>query len=104
MELQKNEIGTYEVSEKAFKDMVNIVCSNIKNIYPVKKDNDFAECKIYKNGDLGITVSIKIRKGCDIVELCSKLQEEINENILLMSGIECKKIDIDIQGFETVKK
>ena len=29
--------------------------------------------------------------------------DEISENVLLMTGIECKKIDIDIQGFETNK-
>ena len=39
----------------------------------------------------------------DIVKLCNKLQDEIKEAVLLMSGIECKQIDIDIQGFETAK-
>ena len=38
MELKKNDIGNYVISEKAFKDIANIVCSNIKNIYPVKKE------------------------------------------------------------------
>ena len=43
MELRKNEIGTYIISEKAFKDMAAIACSNVKNVYPTKKDNDFVK-------------------------------------------------------------
>ena len=38
--------------------------------------------------------------GVDIVKLCSKVQDEVKENILIMTGVECKKINIDIQGFE----
>ena len=104
MELKKNDIGNYVISEKAFKDIANIVCSNIKNIYPTKKEKEFAECKLNKNNDLSVTVALRIKQGVDIVKLCSKIQDEIKESILLMTGIECKRIDIDIQGFENKKK
>ncbi|MBQ6334726.1 MAG: Asp23/Gls24 family envelope stress response protein [Erysipelotrichaceae bacterium] len=104
MELKRNEIGTYTISEKAFKDIAAIACSNVKNVYPAKKDNEFVECKFNKNGEPEMNVSIRVKQGSDIVKLCNKIQDEINEAVLLMTGIECKKIDIDIQGFESVKE
>ncbi len=104
MELRKNEIGTYIISEKAFKDIAAIACSNVKNVYPTKKDSEFVECKINKNGEPDFTISIRVKQGTDIVKLCNKIQDEIKESVLLMTGIECKKIDIDIQGFESNKK
>lgn len=104
MELRKNEIGTYTISEKAFKDIAAIACANVKNVYPAKKDNEFVECKLNKNNEPEFDVSIRVKQGSDIVKLCSKIQEEIKEVVLLMAGIECKKIDIDIQGFEKESK
>ena len=104
MELRKNEIGTYVISEKAFKDIAAIACSNIKNIYPTKKDNEFVECKLSKTGEPAFTVAVRVKKGIDLIKLCNKVQDEIKEAVLLMSGIECKQIDIDIQGFVTEKK
>ena len=101
MELKKNDIGTYVISEKAFKDIAAIACSNIKNVYPTKKDNDFVDCKLSKAKEPTIKVSVRVKQGVDIVKVCNKIQDEIMENILLMTGIECKKINIDVQGFVT---
>ena len=101
MELKKNDIGTYVISEKAFKDIAAIACSNIKNVYPTKKDNDFVDCKLSKSKEPTIKVSVRVKQGVDIVKVCNKIQDEIMENILLMTGIECKKINIDVQGFVT---
>ncbi len=103
MELRKNEIGTYIISEKAFKDIAAIACSSVKHVYPTKKDNEFVDCKISKAGEPVFTISVRVKQGVDIVKLCNKLQDEIKEAVLLMSGIECKQIDIDIQGFEAAK-
>ncbi len=103
MELRKNEIGTYVISEKAFKDIAAIACSNVKNVYPTKKDNEFVDCKISKTGEPIFTVSVRVKQGTDIVKLCNRIQGEIKEAVLLMSGIECNQIDIDIQGFDTGK-
>ena len=104
MELLSNEMGSCLISEKAIKEIADVVCSNMKNIYPVKKDKEFAECKISKNDEISLLLSLRVKQGIDIVKLCSKLQDEISENILLMLGLECKRIDIDIQGFESSKK
>jgi uncharacterized alkaline shock family protein YloU len=103
MEVIKNEIGSYTISDKAFQDIAAICCNGIKNIYPTKKDSEFVSCKFNKNGDLLLDISIRVKQGVDIVKLCNKIQDEINESILLMTGVECKKINIDIQGFETKK-
>ena len=103
MELRKNEIGTYTISEKAFKDIAAIACSNVKDVYPVKKDNEYVECKLNKSGDPVFTLSVRVKQGVDIVSLCKKIQSEVNETVLLMTGIDCKNIDIDIQGFELAK-
>ena len=104
MEFEKNEYGTYALSEKAFSDIAAIATRNVKHVYPVKKDSEFVECKINKNNEVTIKVSIRVDQGKDIVKLCSKVQNEISENILIMTGVECKKINIDIQGFESVAK
>ena len=104
MELNKNEKGSCTISEKALQDIATIALSHIKNVSPSKKDRDFVSCKFNKNNELNVKLAIKIKKGIDIVKLCSKIQDEIKENILLMTNIECKKVDIDIQGFEADKK
>ena len=91
--------GTYEITNKAYEDIASIACQGIKNVYPVKKDKSYAEAKIDKNSDLSIVLSVKVKQGVDIVELCNRVQEEVAENILLMTCTECKKINIDIQGF-----
>jgi len=97
--MEKN-LGTYTISEKAFNDITNIICKNIKNIYPVKKDADYGECKYNKQKEMIVNISLKIKKGIDIVKICSKIQNEVKENILLMTGVEVKNVNIDIQGFE----
>ena len=103
MELKKNEIGTYTISEKAFADIAAIACSGIKNIYPTKKDSEFVSCKLNKNNELTVNIALRVKQGVDIVQLCNKVQDEVKENILLMTGVECKKVNIDIQGFESKK-
>lgn len=100
MEFQTTENKKYTISEKAFEDIAAIAVKIIKNVFPAKKGSEFVECKINKNNEISIKISIRVKQGVDIVELCSRVQDEVNENIMLMSGVECKKINIDIQGFE----
>ena len=100
MEFERSEIGSYTISEKAFADIASIAVKNVKNVYPVKKESEFIECKVNKNNELSVKVSLRVKQGVDIVELCSKVQDEVKENILIMTGVECKKVNIDIQGFE----
>ena len=100
MEFKINDIGNYIISEKAFAEIAQIACSNIKNVFPAKKEKNFVECKFTKNDELSLKLSIKVKKGIDIVKLCTKLQDEVKESILLMTGVDCKKVNIDIQGFE----
>lgn len=101
METKNKGLGNYVISEKAFKEIATIACTNIKNVFPYKKDKDIAECKLNKNKELTVNLSIRVKKGIDIVKLCTKIQDEVKENILLMTGVDCKKVNIDIKGFET---
>lgn len=100
MEIKDKDIGIYEIAPKAFEDIASLACEGVKNVYPVKKDKNYAEAKIGKNDELSILLTVKVKQGVDIVKLCNKLQDEVAENILLMTGVECKKINIDIQGFQ----
>lgn len=96
--LNKNEYGNIEVSKNALNDIANIVTSKMTNVYPVKKDGDFASC-VYKDDELKVVLTIKVKQGIDVAKLSSKLQAKVKEAILEMTGIEPKSIDIDIQGF-----
>ena len=100
MEKYDTTIGAYQISDKAFEDIASIVCENAKNVYPARKDKEFVEAKFNKENQLTLTVSIKVKQGADIVKLCNRLQDDIAENILLMTGQEAQVINIDIQGFE----
>jgi len=97
MELNKNEMGSYVIEAKAFKDIAQIACKNVKNVYPAKEE--FVTCKYSKKTGLEFVVSIKIKPGIDVVETCKEVQDVINENVLLMTGVDCENINIDIVGF-----
>ena len=96
--LNKNEYGSIEISKNALNDIANIVVSKVANVYPLKKDGGFASC-VYKDDELKIVLTIKIKQGIDVAKLSSKLQAKVREAILEMTGIEPKSIDVDIQGF-----
>lgn len=96
--LNKNEYGNIEISKNAINDIANIVASKTANIYPIKKDGDFASC-IYKDDELKIVLTINIKQGVDVAKISSKLQAKVREAILEMTGIDPKSINIDIQGF-----
>ena len=98
--MSKKNNGTFTISQKAFNDIANIACSHINNIYPVKKDDDFAECKFNKEKELTVEVALRVKQGIDIVKVCNKIQTEIKDNIYIMTGEEVKSVNIDIQGFE----
>ena len=93
----ENKYGSYILSPKVFKDIAEIAINDVKNIAPAKKE-DFVVCKVGKN-KIELTISVRIKQGVDVVETCGKLQETINENLLLMTGVECEDINIDIVGF-----
>ena len=100
MDKYETKIGNYEISDKALEDIAFIVCDNTKNVFPAKKEKGFVEAKLSKENELTVNISIRIKQGIDLVKTCNKLQDEIAESILLMTGLECQRINIDIQGFE----
>lgn len=94
-----NNYGKIEVSKKAFNDIGNLAISKVKGIYPVKTGASICDCS-FKNNDLTMTLSIKVKTGIDVVTISAKLQSLVHEMIADMTGINCKKINIDIQGFQ----
>lgn len=96
--LNKNEFGDIKVSKNALNDIADIAALKVANVYPVKKDSCVASCA-YKDDELKIVLSIKVKQGIDVTKLSNKLQAKVYEAINEMTGIEPKSIDIDIQGF-----
>ena len=102
MEMNKNELGSYTISLKAFKDIADISLKSVKNIYPSKKE-DYISAKFDKNDELTISLAVRLKQGADIVKTCGNLQDSLFDNLSLMTGVECKNINIDIQGFVSEK-
>ena len=92
-----NEYGSVEISKEAFDDMANIVANKVKGIVPAKKSG-ISDCVI-KDGDLTVNLNIKIKTGVDVQKTSSKLQTKVHETIGEMTGIDCKKINVNVLGF-----
>ena len=99
----QNTNGKVTLSNKVFKDIAYTAAAKVENIYPVKNDNSFVDVNI-KAGEVMLKMSVRIKNGVDVVKVCSKLQSTVHEAIEGMTGIDCKNINIDIQGFKTEKK
>ena len=102
MEMNKNELGSYSISLKSFKDIADICLKNAKDIYPSKKE-DYITVKSDANDELTFTLAVRLKQGVDIVKTCNALQDNLSDNLALMTGINCKNINLDIQGFITDK-
>lgn len=96
--LNKNEYGNIKVSKTAINDIANIAASKVSNVYPVKKDGEMSSCT-YKDDELKIVLSIKVKQGVDVTKVSSKLQSKVYEAILQMTGLDPKSVDINIDGF-----
>lgn len=92
-----NEYGSIEISKEAFDDMANIVAGKIKGIMPAKKSG-ISDCVI-KDDEITINLNIKVKTGIDVNKVSSKLQTKVHETIEEMTGIDCKKINVNILGF-----
>ena len=97
-----NENGKTIIDSKVFESIAEVSALKVKGIYPTKK-NDFASCKI-NNDDVVLTLNVKLEQNIDVVGTCGKVQEVISEDIAEMCGVECKAINIDIQGFVKEEK
>ena len=96
--LNKNEYGNINVSKNALNDIANIACGKVKDVYPLKKDGEIANCS-YKDDEIKVVLTIKVKQGADIAKISNKLQSKVHEAIAEMTGLDCKSIDIDIEGF-----
>ncbi len=99
--INKNEFGSIEVSNKAINDIANICVNKTKGVYSTKKDGSSA-CN-FKADELKVVVPIKVKQGIDVVKTCNNLQSKIKESIGEMTGLDCKSVDIEIEGFVSEK-
>lgn len=99
MEILSNENGKYVIEDSAFKDIAQAACLKVDDVCPSKNDKSFCVVKVNKNNELSLTLQIRIRQGANVDKVCNKIQDEVSEVLLLMTGIECNNINIDIQGF-----
>ena len=100
--INQNPNGKVTLSKKVFKDIAYNASTKVKDIFPVKNDNSFVDVEV-KDDDLSLELAIKIQTGVDVVKVCSKLQSAVHEAFEGMTGIDCKNIRINIQGFKTEK-
>lgn len=99
MDILNNENGKYIVEDKAIQSIVQLTCLKIDDIKPSKKEDNFCIINKDDNNNLIINIQIRIKKGIDVEKTCNKIQSDINDILIIMLGIDCKNINIDIQGF-----
>jgi len=97
--MKENDYGKYYICNNVYEDIAQIACLNTKNVYPAKADKMCANCSIDSTGDMVITLAVKLAQGIDLVKTCKAIQDNVKENIMMMTGDEIRKINIDIQGF-----
>ncbi len=100
--LNKNEYGNINVSKNALNDIANLACLKVEGVYPVKKDSNVATC-VYKDDELKVSLSIKVKQGVDVMKVSNKVQSKVFEAIGEMTGLDCKTVDVEIEGFVTDK-
>ena len=94
--------GTAALSSDVFKNIVQIEVSRNEDVIPAKKENDYVTSKL-ADQQLTLNLLLKLRLGCNVAEVCGNLQDKIHEDILWMTGVDCKDINLDIVGFVTDK-
>lgn len=98
MEIIKNETGKCSISYKALVEIAEIACHDVKDI-EVNTKEEYVVCNLSKTNELTVDVSVKVKKGSDIIKTCKALQDTIKDSYELMTGIEVKQVNININGF-----
>ena len=96
--INSNVYGKVDLDNDVFKDISLITINKTKGIHPIKDNPSFCAVAV-KDGVLSLKLKVKIDTGVDVAKVCNKLTESVHESIESMTGIDCKKIDIDVQGF-----
>ena len=99
----ESTMGSAILGADVFKNIAQIVSGKIEGVYPAKKESDFVVCKIKDAENIKLTLYIRLRQGIDVAKTCSDLQRKVHEDILDMTGIDSKDINLDIQGFVSEK-
>ena len=101
--VNSNTFGTVDLNNNVFKDISLITINKLNGIHPIKDDHSFVGITV-KDGQLKLKLKVKIDAGIDVVKTCNKLTENVHESIESMTGIDCKEINIEVQGFTKNEK
>lgn len=98
---ETNEVGVIALSKSVFEMITDITVSEVENVEKAQGNKFFQpiQCIIDKN-ELAISISVRVKYGANVNRECETLQHRIHQNILQMTNFDCKKININVNGFE----
>ena len=101
--LAKDADNKAGLSADVFKNIAQTAVERNADVTAAKKESEFVSCK-FVEGEVILNLAIKLRLGCNVVNVCNALQAKIYEDIWAMTGLACKNIHLDIVGFTTNEK
>lgn len=83
--------GKLGISKKCFEEIIKITTNKINGVQTVDSQNNILpfyfnkpiSCEIV-NGKVQINVQVKVKQGSNIEEVCTKIQEQIADEITTM--------------------
>lgn len=96
--INKNELGTINIKDKAIKEIVQIAVKKTKFVRPAKKDLSFIEISSRSN-KLILNVNVKIKEGKDILKISSIVQKNITDAIVDFTSAKISNLKVSITDF-----
>ena len=100
MKVDATDNSKIALSKVVFESIIkSTLKADTKAVLP--EENAFSKYVIVKITDntLSISIDIKVKFGCNVNDICERLQEKIFQNIYQMTDIKCYYIDIRVIGF-----
>ena len=94
-----HEFGQVFIQHSVFKAITQSVVEDSKNIQLFKQISKESIISTILEEDLSISIQIKVMYGQNVQKIVYDLQKQVSETIAFMTGIECKKIDVEVLGF-----
>jgi|GEM_PF-3524889 len=83
--------------------IVRKVVNETADVYPAKKDNEYVTCKVMGD-NLSISIALRLRLGCNLNKVFGHLQNQIHDDLLAMTGVDCRDIMLDVVAFVSEKE
>jgi uncharacterized alkaline shock family protein YloU len=115
-ETAKTSFGIIKIHKKVIASIASISCletegvSRLHNRFAFKifkflnnKQEDAIEVDIYKNGEIGLNLSIIIKYGYNIPEVAYKVQENIQLALEKFTNMTVRYVNVTVKGVERSK-